>query len=290
MPTTVPPACSTIWIRRRIVSPVVMRSSTMRTLLPLPDEARELVGQPHPSALPREALGRVDEDGPGRQRPRHAVGEDQRARPRREHDVGRPGGEVLRDDVAQALGERRLRGDQGLVDELRGVVTGGQEEVVARPVGAGPPENLEVDLLAGAGIGRGRRARRPRCSRGRRRAGARGHASAIRHGRGRSARAGGAASPAPRDGAGVPGSPVPRGMRGIPRARPSGGSPPGGDAGHSVRTRGCCRTGPLRSGAAASPRRFAAMVARPWWLARAGRVNRDVELRGRSLTLVPRPR
>ena len=164
---------------------------------------------------------------------------------------------MLCDDVPQALGEGGLRGDQRLVDELRGVVTRGQEEVVAGPVGARPPEDLEVDLLADAGIGRGDARGGPRClRRARRAAGSTLSALPQRRGRPPGGRRG---STAPRDGDGVPGSPAPRGMRGTPRARPSGGSPPGGGAGHSARTRGCCRTGPLRSGAAASPRRFVAM-------------------------------
>ena len=75
-------------------------------------------------------------------------------------------------------------------------------------------------------------------------------------------------------------------MRGTPRARPSGGSPPGGDAGHSARTRGCCRTGPLRSGAAASPRRFATVVAR-YRGPRGPACQPGRGVAARSLTLVP---
>ncbi len=87
---------------------------------------------------------------------RHAVREDQRAVTGGEDDVDGPGGEVLGDDGAQPLGERRFRGDQGLLDVLAGVMAGGEEHVIVGVVGPGPLEDLEVNLLADLGLHRGR--------------------------------------------------------------------------------------------------------------------------------------
>src|SRR5256886_14821014 len=84
--------------------------------------------------------------------PRDAVGEDERARPRREDDVHGPLGEVLGDDGPQPLGERGLHRHQRLLDVLGRVLARGQEHVVVGVVGARPLEDLEMDLLADLGL------------------------------------------------------------------------------------------------------------------------------------------
>src|SRR5262249_11425099 len=53
---------------------------------------------------------------------------------------------------AEPFGERRLGGDQGLLDVFAGVLAGGEEDVVVGVVGAGPLENFQVDLLANLGV------------------------------------------------------------------------------------------------------------------------------------------
>src|SRR5437773_831287 len=83
---------------------------------------------------------------------RNTVGEDERARPRRENDVHGPLGEVLGDDGPQPFGERGLHRHQRLLDVLRRVLPRGQEYVVVGVIGAGPFEDLEMDLLADLGL------------------------------------------------------------------------------------------------------------------------------------------
>src|SRR2546430_2688123 len=85
-------------------------------------------------------------------RPRDAVGEDERAGPCREDDVHGPLGEVLGDDGPQPFGERGLHRHQRLLDVLRRVLARGQEHVIVGVVGAGPLEDLEMDLLADLGL------------------------------------------------------------------------------------------------------------------------------------------
>ncbi len=80
-------------------------------------------------------------------RPRHAVGQDQRAWSGREHGVDRPLSEVLGDDRAQALGKRGLGRHQRFFDVLARVLTGGEQNVIVCVIGAGSLEDLEVNLL-----------------------------------------------------------------------------------------------------------------------------------------------
>ena len=110
-------------------------------------QALELYGQRDAALAARQPLRAVDDGGSRRVGARHAMGQDQRRRPRREHHVDRPLGEVLGDHRAEPFGERGLRGHQRLLDVLGRVLAGGQEDVVVRVIGARPLEDLEVDLL-----------------------------------------------------------------------------------------------------------------------------------------------
>src|SRR5438034_4098090 len=85
-------------------------------------------------------------------RPGHAVRQDERAGSGRKHDVHRPGREVLGDDGAQALRERRFGGDQGLFDVLAGVVARGKKELFVGVAGAAALADLGLDLLANLGF------------------------------------------------------------------------------------------------------------------------------------------
>src|SRR5262249_30690489 len=72
------------------------------------------------------------------------------------HDVDGPRCEVFGDHRAEALGERRFGGDEGLLDVLARVLTGRQEDVVVGMVSPGALENLQVNLLAYLGFDGGR--------------------------------------------------------------------------------------------------------------------------------------
>src|SRR5437899_6335004 len=83
---------------------------------------------------------------------RHAMREDERAWAGRQHHVDGPLSEVLRDDSSQTLGERGLRGHQGLLDVLRRVLTGWKQDVIVGVIRAGTLEDFEVDLLPDLGL------------------------------------------------------------------------------------------------------------------------------------------
>src|SRR6266571_8587557 len=112
------------------------------------DEPVELGGEGDLALAGGDALRAVHEGGPGGMRARHAVGEDEGAGARGEHDVDGPLGEVLGDDRPQPLGGGGFRGHERLLDELARVLARGQEDVVVGVIGARPLQDLQMDLLA----------------------------------------------------------------------------------------------------------------------------------------------
>src|SRR5215470_16521676 len=112
------------------------------------NEPMELRGERHLALARAHALGAVHEGGTRRMSAGYAVGKDERARPGGEHDVDGPLREVLGDHCAQTFREGGLGGDECLLDVLAGVLARGQEDVIVGVIGAGPLQDLQVDLLA----------------------------------------------------------------------------------------------------------------------------------------------
>src|ERR671931_2348514 len=123
---------------------------------PRTEQAMELDGEAHLALTAGQALRPVDDDGPRRVRARHAMRQDQGAGTGREHHVDGPLSEVLRDDSAQPLGERRLGGDERLLDVLRRVLARGKQDVVVGVIRARALEDLEMNLLPDLGFDGGR--------------------------------------------------------------------------------------------------------------------------------------